>query len=127
MTDPLQIVCGGLATVSTATLFDWLKDYVTRESVELIVVGEPRQMDGSPSENLERVRQFVNRWRKSMPGIPVEMYDERFTSRLAHQAMLQGGLKRKARQDKALVDEIIANIILQNYMEARRISELRPK
>lgn len=125
VTDPLQIVCGGLATVSTATLFDWLKDYVSREHVELIVVGEPRQMDGSPSENLERVRQFVNRWRKAMPDIPVEMYDERFTSCLAHQAMLQGGLKRKARQDKALVDEISATIILQDYMESRKMRNER--
>lgn len=125
MTDPLQIVCGGLATVSTATLFDWLKDYVARENVELIVVGEPRQMDGSPSENLERVKQFVNRWKKAMPAVPVEMYDERFTSKLAHQAMLQGGLKRKSRQDKALVDEISATIILQDYMEARKMKNGR--
>lgn len=125
MTDPLQIVCGGLATVSTATLFDWLKDYVAREHVELIVVGEPRQMDGSPSENLERVKQFVNRWKKAMPAVPVEMYDERFTSKLAHQAMLQGGLKRKSRQDKALVDEISATIILQDYMEARKMKNGR--
>ena len=90
------------------------------EKVELIVIGEPRQPNGQPSENLERVRQFVNRWRKAMPQIPIEYYDERFTSVLAHQAMLDGGLRKKARQDKALVDEISATIILQDYMQSRR-------
>ena len=101
-------------------MFGWLSDYVAREKVELIVIGEPRQPNGQPSENLERVRQFVNRWRKAMPQIPIEYYDERFTSVLAHQAMLDGGLRKKARQDKALVDEISATIILQDYMQSRR-------
>lgn len=101
-------------------MFGWLSDYVARESVERIVIGEPRQPNGQPSENLERVRQFVNRWRKAMPQIPIEYYDERFTSVLAHQAMLDGGLRKKARQDKALVDEISATIILQDYMQSRR-------
>ena len=121
VTDPLQIIAGGLATVSTSDLFDFLKDYVTREQVERIVIGEPRQPNGEPSENLERVRQFVNRWRKAMPDIPIEFYDERFTSVLAHQAMIDGGLKKKARQDKALVDEISATIILQDYMRSRKL------
>ena len=116
VTDPLQIIAGGLATVSTSELFDWLKNYIAREQVERIVIGEPRQMDGSPSENLARVQQFVNRWRKAVPEVPIEFYDERFTSVMAHQAMLDGGLKKKARQDKALVDEISATIILEDYM-----------
>ncbi len=120
VTDPLQIIAGGLATVSTSELFDWLQAYVQREQVERIVIGEPRQMDGSPSENLARVQQFVNRWRKAMPTIPIEFYDERFTSVLAHQVMLDGGLKKKARQNKALVDEISATIILEDYMRSRR-------
>ncbi len=77
-------------------------------------------MDGSPSENLARVQQFVNRWRKAMPAIPIDFYDERFTSVLAHQAMLDGGLKKKARQNKALVDEISATIILEDYLRSRR-------
>ncbi len=119
VTDPLQIIAGGLATVSTSELFDWLKAYVEREQVERIVIGEPRQMDGSPSENLARVQQFVNRWRKAVPAVPVEFYDERFTSVLAHLAMLNGGLKKKARQNKALVDEISATIILEDYMRSR--------
>ena len=121
VTDPLQIIAGGLATVATHELFDYLCQYVEREQVERIVIGEPRQPNGQPSENLERVRQFVNRWRKAMPQIPIEYYDERFTSVLAHQAMLDGGLKKKARQDKALVDEISATIILQDYMRSRHL------
>ena len=91
VTDPLQIIASGLATVSTS------------------------------SENLARVQQFVNRWRKAMPQIPIEYYDERFTSVLAHQAMIDGGLRKKVRQDKALVDEISATIILEDYMRSRKL------
>lgn len=120
VTDPLQIIAGGLATVSTHDLFQFLQDYIGREQVERIVIGEPKQPNGQPSENLERVRQFVNRWRRAVPQIPIEFYDERFTSVLAHRAMIDGGLKKKDRQNKALVDEISATIILQNYMESRR-------
>jgi putative Holliday junction resolvase len=120
VTDPLQLIAGGLATVSTHELFDYLAGYVQREQVERIVIGEPRQPNGQPSENMARVEQFVNRWRKAMPQIPIEYYDERFTSVLAHQAMLEGGLRKKARQDKALVDEISATIILQDYMRSRK-------
>ena len=120
VTDPLQIIAGGLATVATSELFDYLQAYVAREPVERIVIGEPRQPNGQPSENLQRVQQFVNRWRKAVPQIPIEYYDERFTSVLAHQAMIDGGLKKKARQDKALVDEISATIILQDYLRSRK-------
>lgn len=119
VTDPLQLIAGGLATVATSELFDYLLRYVAGEEVERIVIGEPRQPNGAPSENLARVQQFVNRWRKQMPQIPIEYYDERFTSVLAHQAMIDGGLKKKARQDKALVDEISATIILQDYMRSK--------
>lgn len=120
VTDPLQIIAGGLATVATADLFQYLNDYIAREPVERIVIGEPRQPNGQPSENLQRVQQFVNRWKKARPDVPIEFFDERFTSVLAHQAMLDGGLKKKARQNKALVDEISATIILQDYMRARK-------
>ena len=120
VTDPLQIIAGGLATVSTSELFDWLKAYLSKEQVERIIIGEPRQPNGQPSENLARVQQFVNRWRKAMPDVPIEFFDERFTSVLAHQAMLDGGLKKKARQDKAFVDEISATIILQDYLRSRK-------
>lgn len=120
VTDPLQIIPGGLATVSTSTLFEFLSDYVQKEQVERIVIGEPRQPNGQPSENLARVQLFVNRWRKAMPQIPIEYYDERYTSVLAHQTMLDAGLKKKGRQDKALVDEISATIILQDYMRSKK-------
>ena len=120
VTDPLQIIAGGLATVSTSELFDWLKAYIAKEPVERLVIGEPRQPNGEPSENLQRVQQFVNRWRKTVPEVPIEYYDERFTSVLAHQAMLSGGPKKKARQDKALVDEISATIILEDYLRSRK-------
>ena len=120
VTDPLQIIVSGLATVSTSELFDYLKQYVSREQVERIVIGEPKQPNGQPSENLQRVQQFVNRWRKAVPDIPIVFYDERFTSVLAHQAMIDGGLKKKDRQNKALVDEISATIILQDYMRSKK-------
>lgn len=119
VTDPLQIIANGLATVPTAELYDYLVKYTQTEQVELIVVGEPKQPNGKPSENLARVREFVARWRKRQQ-IPVVYYDERFTSVLAHKAMLDGGLRKKARQNKALVDEISATIILQSYLESKR-------
>ncbi len=120
VTDPLQIIAGGLATVATSELFDYLQAYIAREQVEMIVIGEPRQPNGEPSENLARVQQFVNRWRNAVPQVPIQFYDERFTSVLAHQAMLDGGLKKKARQNKGLVDEISATIILEDYMRSRK-------
>ena len=121
VTDPLQIIAGGLATVSTSELFDYLQAYIAREQVEMIVIGEPRQPNGEPSENLARVQQFVNRWRKAVPQVPILFYDERFTSVLAHQAMRDGGLKKKARQNKALVDEISATIILEDYLRSKKL------
>lgn len=116
VTDPLQIIPGGLATVDTCSLMSFLQDYVAREPVERIIIGKPMQPNGQPSENLVRVQQFVNRWRKAMPNIPIEFYDERFTSKLAHQAIIDSGLHKMARRNKALVDEISATIILQDYM-----------
>ena len=120
VTDPLQIIAGGLATVATSQLFDYLQAYIAREQVEMIVIGEPRQPNGEPSENLARVQQFVSRWRKAVPQVPIQYYDERFTSVLAHQAMIDGGLKKKARQNKGLVDEISATIILEDYLRSKR-------
>ena len=120
VTDPLQMICGGLATVPTSELFKFLQTYMEKEPVERIVIGEPKQPNGMPSENMARVQQFVNRWRKAVPHVPIEFYDERFTSVLAHKTMLDGGLKKKARRDKALIDEISATIILQSYLESIR-------
>ena len=125
VSDPLQLIAGGLTTVSTPELEKYLLDYVSREGVERIVVGKPTQRNGEASENMCRVEPFVNRLRKLLPHIPVDYYDERFTSVLAHQTMLDSGLKKKDRQNKALVDEISATIILQSYMDARRIAAER--
>ena len=120
VTDVLQLIANGLTTVPTTTLMDFILDYVKREPVERIVVGLPKQMNNQPSENMVRIEPFVNRLRKVLPDIPVEYVDERFTSVLAHQAMLDGGLKKKDRQRKELVDEISATIILQSYMDSRK-------
>ena len=120
VTDPLQIIAGRLTTVSTPSLMDYLKAYVAREPVERFVVGLPKQTNGRDSENLPRVNQFVKQLQRVWPHIPVDMWDERYTSVLAHKAMLESGIGRKARQNKALVDEISACIILQGWMEAHR-------
>lgn len=119
VTDPLKLIAGGLATVSTSELFNYLQDYIKKEQVEKVIIGKPLQTNGEPSENLNRVQQFVNRWKKTIPQIPIEYYDERFTSVLAHRAILDSGIGKKARQNKALVDEISATILLQDYMESR--------
>lgn len=119
VTDPLQIIAGGLSTIETKDLFDFLSAYVVREGVERIVIGKPIQPNGQPSENLVRVENFVNRWRKACPEVPIEYYDERFTSVLAHRAILEGGVKKKTRREnKGLVDEVSATIILQDYMNS---------
>jgi putative Holliday junction resolvase len=120
VTDVLQIIANGLTTVPTHTLMGFILDYVKREPVDRIVVGLPKQMNNQPSENMVRIEPFVNRLRKVLPQIPIEYVDERFTSVLAHQAMLDGGLKKKDRQRKELVDEISATIILQSYMSQRK-------
>ncbi len=120
VTDILQLIANGLTTVPTTELMDFLLKYAEKEPVERIIVGHPKQMNNEDSENMKRIVPFVNLLKKKLPNIPVELVDERFTSVLAHQAMLDGGLKKKARQDKALVDEISATIILQSYMESRR-------
>ena len=120
VTDILQIIANGLTTVPTTELADFLMNYVEKEPVERIIVGYPKQMNNEDSENMKRITPFVNMLRKKLPHIPVEMVDERFTSVLAHQAMIDGGLKKKARQNKALVDEISATIILQSYLESKK-------
>ena len=121
VTDPLQIIANGLTTVETKDLEAYILDYVKREQVEHIVVGRPTQNNGEPSENMCRIEPFVNRLRKLLPAIPVDYQDERFTSVIAHRAMLEAGLGKKARQNKELVDEISATLILQGWMDARRL------
>lgn len=121
VTDPLQIIAGGLGTVETSVLYEYIEAYIQREQVERIVIGKPMQPNGQPSENMVRVENFYNRWRKAHPEIPIEYYDERFTSVLAHRAMIDGGMKKKTRREnKGLVDEISATIILQDYLQSRK-------
>ena len=121
VTDPLQIIAGGLGTVETSVLYEYIEAYIQREQVERIVIGKPMQPNGQPSENMVRVENFYNRWRKAHPEIPIEYYDERFTSVLAHRATIDGGVKKKTRREnKGLVDEISATIILQDYLQSRK-------
>lgn len=125
VTDPLQLIANGLTTVPTIKLLDFIVDYVSRESVDLIVVGQPKQMNGQLSQSWQYIHPFIDRLKKTLPGISVELYDERFTSVLAHQAMIDGGLHKKDRQNKALVDEISACIILQSYLESKKMKNMR--
>lgn len=120
VSDPLQLIANGLTTVPTHQLLEFIQNYLQKESVERVIIGMPKQLNNCESENAKRVKGFVNLFKKKLPDIPIEFVDERFTSVLAHQAMLDGGLKKKARQNKALVDEISATIILQTYLESKR-------
>lgn len=120
VTDTLQMIANGLATVPSGEAVKFLSDYVAKEPVDLFVVGEPKQMNNEPSENMRYVEAFVKHLKRTLPDIPVAYYDERFTSVMAHQAMLDGGLKKKKRQEKGLVDEISAVIILQAYLESKK-------
>jgi len=117
VTDPLQIIANGLTTVASATIIDFIKNYQKTEQIDAFVVGHARQMDSTDSESMKYIKPFVKQLEKHFPLIPVHMVDERFTSKIAHQTMLDGGLKKKQRQNKALVDTISATIILQSYME----------
>lgn len=120
VTDPLQIIAGALDTVATADLENYVLQYVKREQVERIIVGHPRQMNGEDSENMSHIVPFVDRLRELLPNMPIELWDERFTSVIAHQTMIDAGLRKKARQSKPLVDKIAATIILQSWMESHR-------
>lgn len=121
VSDPLQIIANGLTTVATHELTQFLKNYLSKETIECFVIGLPVQMNGEASENQSRVRQFAKQLEKIFPTIPIVFYDERFTSKIAHQTMIDGGLHKKQRMNKALVDEISATIILQSYMESKRL------
>jgi putative Holliday junction resolvase len=119
VTDPMQIIANGLTTVPAASIIDFLKEYVVKEQVDAFVVGYAKQLNNTDSESMVYIRPFVNRLKKVFPDMEVHMVDERFTSKIAHQTMLDGGLKKKKRQDKALVDTISATIILQSFMEQK--------
>ncbi|MEG1643909.1 MAG: Holliday junction resolvase RuvX [Bacteroidales bacterium] len=118
VTDILKIAANPLATVPSTGLMDYLAEYFIKEDVELVVIGAPRQTNNMESENMPRVQLFINKFEVRFPSLPIVKYDERYTSVLAHRAMIDGGVKRSDRRDKALVDRISAVIILQSYLES---------
>lgn len=120
VTDPGQIIANRLTTVPTHTLWDFLKNYFEKEEVEIMVVGYPRQMNNEASEAVRYINPFLKRFQKVHPEVKLELFDERFTSKMAFQTMIDGGLKKKQRQNKALVDAVSATIILQSYLEQKR-------
>ncbi|MDR1611109.1 MAG: Holliday junction resolvase RuvX [Candidatus Symbiothrix sp.] len=121
VSDPMKLIAGGLTTLPSPDIIPFLKRYIAENKVDICLLGEPRQMNYGHSENWDRVMQFKKDLQKSIPGMEIQMVDERFTSVLAHQAMLEGGLKKKDRQNKALVDELSATILLQSYLETIKI------
>ena len=121
VSDPLRIIAGGLTTVETRELEHWLAEYMAANDVTTIVVGKPTQMNGRPSETWSRIEPLAERLRKAYPDKEVTFWDERFTSVMAHRTMLESGIGRMARRDKALVDKISATIILQSYMESKGV------
>ncbi len=121
VTDPLRITASPLLTVETAQLVPWLRDYFAREQVDEVVIGHPTQMNGQESESMNYIRPFLGLFRKTFPDKPITMFDERFTSVLAHRAMIAGGMKKKDRQNKAVVDRIAACIILEDYLDKLKV------
>ena len=119
VTDDLQIIASGLTTVATNELMPFLKNYIQQETVELFLVGEPKQMDNSPSESEKHIAPFIKKLEKAFPSIAIKRVDERFTSKMAFQTMIDSGLKKQQRKNKALVDEISATLILQSYLYSK--------
>lgn len=124
-TDPLRIVANGVATVATAELIGFVKRYIAAEHVDALVVGYPRDMRGEPSESVKYLTPVINRLKKEIAPMPLLYFDERFTSVLAHRAMIDGGMKKMDRRDKAIVDEISATIILNDFLQSRLYSEFK--
>ena len=120
VSDPCGIIATGLKTVLAHEIFQFLTDYIAHEKVDLFVVGHPKQMDNTDSESMIYIKPFLNGLKRKFPDIPIVMYDERFTSVMAHKALIEGGAKKKTRQDKALIDTMSATIILTSYMEQQR-------
>ncbi|RIA09103.1 putative Holliday junction resolvase [Flavobacteriaceae bacterium MAR_2010_72] len=119
ITDELQIIASGLTTVNTRDLISFLQAYLSKESVELFVIGEPKQMDSTASESEASIQDFIEKLRKAIPSIPIRRVDERFTSKMAFQTMIDSGLKKGQRKNKALIDEISATIILQSFLQSK--------
>lgn len=121
VTDPLRIVANGLTTVDTPTLIDFVKRYIASDNVDEIIVGLPRTLRGEASESMRYLEPVINRLRKEISPVKITFFDERFTSVLAHRAMIDGGMKKMARRDKAIVDEISATILLNDYLSSNRL------
>lgn len=121
ITDELQIIASGLTTIPSNEVITFLKDYFSKENVSKVLIGEPKQMNGQPSESAPIIEKFVSNFKNTFPDIVVERVDERFTSKMAFQTMIDSGLKKKQRQNKALVDEIAATIMLQDYLSRKMI------
>ena len=119
VTDPLQIIASGLATVETKQLLVFLKDYISKEEVDIFVVGLPKQMNNQPSESEYLIQPFIKKLKNTFPNIPIKREDERFTSKLAFQSMIDSGMKKKQRQNKATIDEISATLILQSFLNRK--------
>jgi len=120
VTDEMQIIASGLTTIPTNTLIDFLKDYFAKEKVEAVLIGEPKQMNGQPSESALVIKGFVTHFTNIFPDMKVVRVDERFTSKMAFQTMIDSGLSKKQRQNKGLIDEISATIMLQDYLSSKR-------
>lgn len=120
VTDDMQIIASGLTTVATPSLLGFLEDYLKKEKVELFLIGEPKQMDATPSESENLIGRFLKKLKSKFPDVPVKRVDERFTSKMAVQAMIEGGVKKKKRQSKELIDEISATLILQSYLYRKK-------
>ena len=120
VTDEMQMIAFGLTTVASETLMAFLKEYFSKEKVALVIVGEPKQMDGTPSQSAEIINAFITKFKTTFPEMPLERVDERFTSKMAFQTMIDSGLNKKQRQNKALVDEIAATIILQDFLRYKK-------
>ena len=123
VSDPLRIIATGLTTVHSKDIFDFLKDYLQKEEVNIIVVGYPKDLKNNDAESMRFVKPFIKKLHKSFPETEIDVYDERFTSKLAKIAMIEGGLKKKDRQNKALIDKLSAVIILQSYMDFKKTKE----
>ena len=119
VTDEMQIIASGLKTIETKIIFEFLKTYFTTEKVERVIIGEPKQMNGMPSESAAMIAEFVNKFKIAFPEMPIENVDERFTSKMAFQTMIDSGLKKNQRKNKALIDEIAATILLQSYLSRK--------
>ena len=120
VTDEMQMIAFGLTTIQSETAIAFLKDYFSKEKVACVIVGEPKQMDGTPSQSAEIINAFVAKFKVAFPEMILERVDERFTSKMAFQTMIDSGLNKKQRQNKALVDEIAATIILQDYLRYKK-------